>query len=114
MPDLDYMGKNVIGLTKKIQKDLKELLGLYKKFQGEIETRFREELQEQNGKMDGLEDFYGLNLLLKRNFQNVGNSNTLMSRLKDFSGFDISETDESPKKKEEKEVEKILEEEVTL
>jgi Skp family chaperone for outer membrane proteins len=91
MPNLENMRDEVSNLTKKVQREVRDLLGLYKSFQEEIEARFREELREQDGKMEGLEDFYGLNLLLKRNFQNVGNATTLLSRLKDFSGFDISE-----------------------
>jgi hypothetical protein len=107
MSDPNYMRNEVSELTRKIQKQLKELLGMYKNFHDEIETRFREELREQEGELAGLEDFYGLSLSIKRNTQNVGNALTLMSRLKDLSGFDISET---PEKSVEKQIKELVKE----
>lgn len=114
MKELDSIQRDVSSKTKKIQKELKELFGLYRNFQSEIETRFREEYNEQGGKLDGLEDFYSFSLIAKRNMQNVGNALALMSRIKDVSGYDI--TEETPvslikdKDKDKKKNEKIVEE----
>ena len=107
MANPDNMKREVSELTRDVQKQLKELLGLYKSFQDEIEVRFREELREQEGELAGLEDFYGLNLYIRRNTQNVSSALTLLSRMKDISGFDISE---APEKAIEKKVKKLVKE----
>jgi hypothetical protein len=91
MSDLNKIKNEVSSATKKVLGDLKLLSRKYKEFQAEIDARFREELREQHGKMDGLEDFYGLNLYVKRNSQNVNNAFGMLTRLTDVSTFNISE-----------------------
>jgi hypothetical protein len=97
MRDLNNIKNEVSISTKKVLEDLKELSKRYSEFQREVDSRFRDELRDQNGKIDGLEDFYGLNLLVKRNCQNISNAYSIISRLKDVSEFNISEISEEKK-----------------
>jgi len=108
MKNLDSIQSEVLNKTKKIQRELKELFGLYRDFQSEIESRFREELKSQDGKIEGLEDFYSFSLTLKRNMQNIGNSASLMARIKDVSGYNIEEELQEPVKNIEKKVKEII------
>jgi hypothetical protein len=91
MADLNNIKKQITDLTNKAQSDLSNLLDAYGSMQEDVETRFRTEQREQGGRMDGLEDFYSLNLLVKRNLQTVSNTVGMLKRLRDISGFDISE-----------------------
>jgi len=82
---------DVAELTNKIERELKDLTGLYAAFNKEIELMFKEELSLQDGKMEGLEDFYGLKIIVGRNNQNVNNALGMLSRIRDISSFNISE-----------------------
>jgi len=108
MKNLDGIQSEVLNKTKKIQRELKELFGLYRDFQSEIENRFREELRDQGGKIEGLEDFHSFSLTLKRNMQNIGNSASIMARIKDVSGYNIEEELQEPKAKIEKKVKELI------
>lgn len=91
MSDLNKIKNEVSSATKKVLGDLKLLSGKYKEFQAEIDARFKEELREQHGNLKGLEDFYSLNVSIKRNNQHVNNAFGLLNRLTDVSSFNISE-----------------------
>lgn len=85
------MRDEVCALTTKSKKDLAAIAKLYQSLSKEIEKRFREELREQHNRMDGLEDFYQLSLLVKKNAQFSVNVLGMLSKLSDISGYDISE-----------------------
>jgi hypothetical protein len=100
MPDnINRSKKEVTDLTVKTQKDLAILMNAYDRFQSDIEERFREEMREQDGKIDGLEDFYSLNMIVKRNAQMISNSLGMLKRLKDISEFNIEEMTDTEYKK---------------
>lgn len=99
MADLNNIKNEVTAATKKVLEDLKALTWKYAEFQKEIESKFRDELRSQNGKIDGLDDFYSLNLIVKRNSQNVNNAFSIVSKLKDVSSFNIDEISEADNKK---------------
>ena len=104
MPDINKIKDDVSVLTKKIEDELKNLTRVYQGFCSEVDSRFQDELREQDGKMDGLEDFYGLKLIVNRNRQSVNNALGIILRLKDISGFNISETSEKIEKNKIKEL----------
>ena len=69
-----------------------------------MEEKFREEVREQGGKMDGLEDFYRLNMVVKRNSQIISNTLGMINKVKDISGFNIEEITEDIENKNIKEL----------
>ncbi len=105
MPDPNKMRDGIDTLSKKIKRDMGALAAQYGGLANEVNRRFRDELREQNGKMDGLEDFYQLTMLVKRNAQVANHVLGMMSKMTDISSYDISEDTE---KKDD--VEELIEE----
>jgi hypothetical protein len=91
MSNLDKIKKDASSLSEKVKESIKVLLTTYSQFQISLEEKFREEVREQGGKMEGLEDFYRLNMLVKRNSQIISNALGMINKVKDVSGFDIEE-----------------------
>lgn len=79
----------------------------YADLSNEIERRFREELSEQKGNLSGLEDFYQLSLIIKRNFQVTKQVINLFMKMRDISSYNIVE--ETNTDSNEKVVEKLIE-----
>ena len=94
MPNLDKIKKDASVLSEKVKEAIKVLLTTYSQFQTSLEEKFREEVREQGGKMDGLEDFYRLNMVVKRNSQIISTTLGMFNKIKDVSGFDIEEISE--------------------
>lgn len=91
MPNPNKMRDSISTITHKIRKDMGTLSAQYHDLSGEINKRFREELREQKGSMDGLEDFYQLSVLVKRNAQVANHMLGMLSKLTDISGYNITE-----------------------
>lgn len=91
MPDLNNMISDASSLTKKVSKDLKMLAAIYEELNKEAFSVFRDEYVRQDGKLDGLEDFYSLVAQSKGNKKSVGIALNLIYRLKDISDFSASE-----------------------
>lgn len=91
MPDPNKMRDNISALLRKLRRDAGNLSAQYNNLSDEVQKRFRDELREQKGSMDGLEDFYQLSVLVKRNAQISGNVLGMLSKLSDISSFDITE-----------------------
>ena len=97
--NLDKIKKDASTVSK-VQESIKVLLTTYSQFQTSLEEKFREEVREQSGKMDGLEDFYRLNMVVKRNSQIISNTLGMINKVKDISDFNIEEiSDEIDNKK---------------
>jgi hypothetical protein len=94
MPDANQTIKKITGLKEKVKKDLANLLGLYDSLKGEVDRKFRKELKHQKGDYNGLEDFYALVMMIKKDSQTVSGASGLVKRLNDLSGFNISEIEE--------------------
>ena len=113
MADLNKIISDASSLHKKIKKDLRQLAAVYETLTKDVNRTFREELRYQNGKIEGLEDFYSLLLASKKNSKNAVYALRLVEEAKDLSGFNVSEEaiEKAFKKVElEKEEEKLLEE----
>jgi hypothetical protein len=104
MPDPNKMRDSISTKTNKIRKDMGALSAQYQDLSKEIHRRFREELREQKGSMDGLEDFYQLSMLVKRNAQVANHMLGMLSKLTDISGYNITEETEKD------DVERLVEE----
>ena len=91
MPDPNKMRNDVMSLADKINRDISSLTKKYKALATEVDKRFRDELRVQSGDMDGLDDFYRLMLIVKKNAQVSQQALFLMSKMVDISKFDISE-----------------------
>ena len=103
MPDLNKVRNDVSVIRKKAINDLGEMHRLYTELEHDIGHKFREEYQNNNRSMKGLEDFHMLHLMCKKNLMAVKNAHSLISRMKDISKFDISEEAEA-----EQEISEIL------
>lgn len=104
MPNINDKVVKVKNLKKKILKDSENLLQVYGDLSKEINSRFREEFREK-GSMSGLEDFYMLNNIMKKNLNSVKNICALMKRMQNIGDYEISEIEE---KIEENMVKEIL------
>lgn len=89
MPNPNRLRNEISNLTKKVSKDILLLAKHYKNLNKDIESRFRDEVREQNGKIDGLEDFYQLNMLIKRNAQIVSRTHSMLMKLHNIENFQI-------------------------
>lgn len=112
MSEVNKMISDVSSLSKKIAKDLDTLSSVYHRLFDDINHRFKEELLRQNGKINGLEDFYSLVILLKADKTKVRNALSILGGLKDISQFNVSEEaleEEQDRKAEAEEMMNILE-----
>lgn len=100
MSDLTQMFKDAAAMRKRAEKELAAMLALYVEFSGEVDKRFQEEYSDNGGKMEGLEDFFALKNLLKRNLATLKHSFGSLKMIKPLDAFEISE-----KEIEEKQVE---------
>lgn len=111
MPDVNKIIADVTSIGKRSLKDLRTMVEAYEILVKEVDSTFKEEIRFQDGKSDGLEDFYALLVSIKKNKISIINAMTLIERLKNISDFNISEeTIEKVHKevKETKELEEIL------
>ena len=89
--DLDKIIKDANKLRKKIAPDLKALDGLYSKLKEEIGDKFKEEFSFQKGDLRGLEDFYSLLMIVKKDTAMIRNVSNMFRRLNDLSDYNVSE-----------------------
>lgn len=95
MPDLNKMINDLSIIQKKTVKDLNEMFRIYKNLEHDVSQKFKDEVQNNKGSINGLEDFRSLTYMCKKNLMSVKNAHTLILRLKDISKFDISEESEA-------------------
>jgi len=88
------MVKDAVAKKVVVEKGLSELLKTYSGLFTEVQSKFRYEVQAQEGSMDGLEDFYALFMRLKKDLMSVNNALVCIKRTGDISKFDISEQPE--------------------
>lgn len=97
MPDLNKMINNLSIIQKKAIEDLDEMFRIYKDLERDVSQKFKQEVQDNKGSMNGLEDFHALNYMCKKNLTYVKNAHAMISRLKDISKFDINEEGDTDK-----------------
>jgi hypothetical protein len=103
MPNLNKIASDTASLRTKLLGDIDALVRMYGALESEVGQRFKEEYSKNSGKIQGLEDFYALNQMVRKNMISVKQAHSIISRMKDISGFDISEELE-----EDKEIEELL------
>jgi len=111
MSDTNKMISDISSLSKKVNKDIMRLMEVYNMLFNDVNHRFKEEYVRQNGKINGLEDFYSLVITLKGDKTKVANAFGLINRLKDISQFNISEEaleEQQEKINELKDIQEIL------
>lgn len=91
MADINNMLADLAARGEKIRKDLEEVSRAYGRLESEMRHRYRDELSYNRGSSEGLEDFFMLNATIRRNSMAVRNAAVLMKKVKDLSGYDISE-----------------------
>ena len=103
MADLNKIASDITGARQRILKEMNDLLRMYREFEGTVSSRFSSEYRSNDGSIAGLEDFYILKNIVRKNNVAVKNAHSILSRMQDVSGFDISE-----ETLVDKELEKIL------
>jgi len=93
MSDINKMVSDVATLKKKIEKDLSSFMSMYAKMVGELDSRLKDELRE-SGSGDGLEDFYALTNIAKRNLMYARNVAAGFNKIKNIDKFEITEIEE--------------------
>jgi hypothetical protein len=78
-------------LKERIKKELATLTGLYLSLRDEIDSKFKEELRNQKGDYSGLEDFYALVMMIKKDANTSAGALNLIRRLNDVSDFNVSD-----------------------
>jgi hypothetical protein len=101
MADLNHITRDATVLRGKILKDLDTLIKMYGEFEGSVTDRFRNEYERNAGSTNGLEDFYMLNNIVKKNHIAVKNAHALLKRMRDVEGFEITEEELVDKELEE-------------
>jgi len=101
MADLNKITKDATALRGKILKDLDTLIKVYGEFEGSVTDRFRDEYSKNAGSLNGLEDFYMLNSVVRKNHIAVKNAYALLKRMRDIDGYEISEEEVLDKELEE-------------
>lgn len=105
MADINKTMKSISTIRGKIVKDLIKMVGMYEEVSSDVQKRFNDEFKT-TGSMNGLEDFYMLNQILKKNAISTKNSLTLLNKMRDISGFNVTEEEV-----DEEALEEIFEEE---
>jgi len=95
MPETNQTIKKIDMLRGKVKKDIVNMLQLYGSLKDDLEGKFRSELRQQKGDYNGLEDFYALVMLLKKDSQTVSGIMNLFKRLNDLSKFNVSEIEDN-------------------
>jgi len=95
MSDANGTIKKISSLREKIIKDVGALSGLYASLKNEIDKRFRDELGKQKGDYSGLEDFYALVMLIKKDANTSSGVSNLLKRFNDLSRFNVSEIEDN-------------------
>lgn len=106
MSDLNNITSNITALRGKLLGDISSLIRMYGELEDTVRSRFRDEYERNAGSSNGLEDFYMLNSVVKKNHIAVKNAHSIIKRMADLSKYDISETTEEVM---DAELEKLLE-----
>ena len=90
MAELNGMLKRADEARNKALEAIDALFLYSSKVSSEVASRFRDEYREA-GSTTGLEDFYALNNVLRKNLINAKQARELLRRMKSTEGYDISE-----------------------
>ncbi|MBD3261444.1 MAG: hypothetical protein GF334_07150 [Candidatus Altiarchaeales archaeon] len=93
MPNLNERKNEINERRRKILKDLQDLSSMSGKLSDDFDARFREEYRETGG-LEGLEDFYTLNQVLKKNAQSAKSAYAILKRMRDMTNYDINEEED--------------------
>jgi len=96
MPELNNMLKNIQAQSTTTEKSLRKLVVDYEALYTEASRIYRQErLASKN--MEGLEEFYHLNLILRRNKNVVGSTLRAIKNLRSLKNFEfVEEPEEAP------------------
>jgi hypothetical protein len=91
MADLNRIASDITNARQRILKEMGDLLSMYRELDSSITSRFNTEYRANDGSLTGLEDFYILKNIVRKNNVAVKNAHAILSRMQDVAGFDISE-----------------------
>jgi len=100
MPDLNNILNDIQKKTSEVDEAVQNLLAKYNDLYREGTRMFNEERTASNGSMDGLEDFYRLVQIIRRNRDVVGSLTRGMKNIRTMDQFKVIEEDirSKPKK----------------
>lgn len=90
MPNSNKIISDIVKIEKRMKKDLKDINKFYSILYDDVSDTFKSELMNQNGKIQGLEDFYALLMDVKSNRFKTRNMLQLILKLKDISDYSIN------------------------
>jgi hypothetical protein len=93
MSDVNSRMRDVSSRAKKVQKELESLVEDYSSLSATLKKKLRDEVS-YNGSYEGLETFNALNNVVSKNYGSIRNASYLVKKLKDLSGFNVSEIEE--------------------
>jgi len=99
MPDLNNILDDIQKTTSEVDEAVQNLLAKYNDLYREGTRMFNEERTASNGSMDGLEDFYRLVQIIRRNRDVVGSLTRGMKNIRAMAQFKVIEEDIQSKPK---------------
>ena len=90
MKEINSLATRSLEIHKKAENTLKELYGVYQELNKISHAVFNEQLLENKGKINGLEDFYQMVQTIKKHSQLVGSSLGILVKVADISDFKIT------------------------
>jgi len=99
MPDLNNILNNVQKKTSEVDEAVQNLLTTYNDLYHESTKMFNEGRVASNGNMDGLEEFYRLTQVIRRNRDVIGSITRGMKSIRTMDQFRIIEEDVQSKSK---------------
>jgi hypothetical protein len=91
MPDLNVTLRDASTLRRKILNDLDVLAKMYGGIEKETSGRFQEEYTRNSRLLSGLEDFFMLSRVVRKNSLSIKRAYAILHQMGDTSGYDVSE-----------------------
>ena len=99
--NLNQITRDATVLRGKVLKDLETLTKMYGELEGSVADKFRDEYSKNAGSLNGLEDFYMFNSIVKKNRIAVKNAYALLKRMRGVDGYEVDEEEILDKELEE-------------
>lgn len=94
MPDLNRQLNDISSLRKKVMRDLEKMSAMCARTSAQLNQQFRSTFTRRKGAVDGMEDLYLLNTIMKKNSMSARNALAVIKRMRNTDGYDLPTEDE--------------------
>ena len=89
MPDLDKQMNDISSLRVKVTRDLEKLSAMCLQVSTQLNQKFRNSFVVRKGSVDGMEDLYILNNIMKKNSMSARSALAVLKRMRSTGGYDV-------------------------